>query len=78
MDYKTLNVVVSDFSTHVIIIQTITQSCSNQYLAAKQITVDFYKMVFFNNNTRILHNFIFQSAIIFVETEKLDLDIHET
>lgn len=78
MDHITLNVVLLDFSTHVIIIQMITESCSNQFLAAKQITVHIFKMVFINNNTRKLNNFILESAIISVETKNLDLGIHET
>lgn len=77
MDYITLNVVLSDFSTHIVIIQTVTQSCSNQFLAVKQITVHICKMVFINNNTSKLNNFIFQSAIITVETKNFDLGIHE-
>jgi len=61
----------------VVIIQTVTQSCSNQFFATKQITVHTCKMVFINNNTRKLSNFILQGAIISVEAKNLDLGIHE-
>lgn len=77
MDDITLKEVLSNFSTHVIFIQTVTQSCSNQFLAAIQITVHICKMVFIRGNTRKLNNFIFQSAIISVGTKNLDLGIRE-
>lgn len=77
MAHITLNIVLWGFSTHVIITQTVTQRCSNQFLAAKQITVHICKMAFMSNNTRKLNNFILQNATIYVETEKHDLGIHE-
>lgn len=77
MDHITLNVALSDFSTHGIIIQMVAQSCSNQFLATKQNTVHIWKMVFISNNTRKLSHFIFQRAVISVETKNLDSGIHE-
>lgn len=60
-----------------IIIQMITQSFCNQFLAAAQITVHICKTVFSSNNSRKLNNFVFQSAKISVETKNLDSAIHE-
>lgn len=60
-----------------IIIHIITQSFSNQFLAAAQITVHIRKTVFSSNNSKKLNNFVFQSAIIAVETKNLDSSSYE-
>lgn len=60
-----------------IIIQIITQSFSNRFLAAAQITVHICKTVFGSNNSRKMNNFVFQSVIIAVETKNLDSSTYE-
>lgn len=59
------------------IIQEITQSFSNQFLAAAQITVHICKTVFSSNNSRKGNNFVFLSALIAAETKNLESGIHE-
>lgn len=76
MDYITLNAVLSHFSTQDnysydnIKVLVISSRLLHRLLFTSTT-------VFSSNNSRKLNNFVFQSAIISVETKNLDSGIHE-